>query len=65
MLAETQEAADIGAQFGDLVVGGPQDCRDLTEILAVAAIDVLADPGLGLLVGNRCLRVSAQRWGEI
>src|SRR5208337_4748100 len=56
MLAEAQEAADIGAQFGDLVVGGPQDCRDLTEFLAVAAVDVLPDPGLGLLVGNRRLR---------
>ena len=33
MLAEAQEAADIGAQFGDLVVSSPQDCRDLTEFL--------------------------------
>ena len=33
MLAEAQEAADIGAQFGDLVVWRSQDCRNFTDVL--------------------------------
>ena len=56
MLAEAQEAADIGAQFGDLVVWRSQDCRNLTDVLAVAAIHGFPDPGLGLLLGDRRLR---------
>jgi hypothetical protein len=52
MFSYTQEAADIGSHLADLVVVGPLERRNVTQILSVAAVDRLADPRFCLLRGK-------------
>jgi hypothetical protein len=47
VLAKAQEAANIGIQFGDLVVGAALEGRDLAQFGSVTAINGFADPRLG------------------